>query len=403
MVTAAFLGIALATVAVPLWVQKKEEDKQAAALTAIARAGAALLKASQETGTLPGGEDWESYVRAYGKDLQDPTAKNKEETGWAINRRTGLRLGKSDKKDKEVALRDLPKDTVLLMAGNEQEIYPNRDGSLTIKPGETDPRDRHGSLSPYFLADGTAMLLDKDQAKQLLKLSKIPKSQEVETAQKELTRKIQEEWDKKASGKSVYAGNISLESGEVATPIVPTGGQPAEISLEATSKTPGNITTTLQYLTAEGEEINCDPNGQGTPSATHMDLANNKKSKYLGAVVQKVVQKEDKIGVNPRGGHAELINRANYRKGTKLVEVFKSEEAQTQKTGAEWATLKHRTGKIPPGTQAIRLVISKNTEEGLQTGKGAQETMIRNIKFEINPETKPETPANTPTTIPSAK
>jgi hypothetical protein len=369
-IVAVCLGVAVATLAVPAWITKKEEAKQMASLESMARAGKALLLAEADAGHLPN-EGWESYARAFGTDLRDPAWKTpiRDQTGWGLNRRTGLTLGDSKEVDyREVKSTDLPADAVLLMASEEPEFLPNRDGSINIPKGEPDPRDRHGNLSPYFLADGSATLLNKQDARAVLKLRTIPTSVAVAQAREEETAKIQEEWDKKTGGQAIYAGYIALESGEVATPNVMTGGA-AEISFEVFSKERGKIETTLEFLNAEGKEINCVLGGPEAAATTNVDLESNEPYKYapdLGGP----------LGFNPELGHAEKVLGANYRKGTKVTRLETTEEKESHPTSKDWATITRSPKRIPEGCLGVRLVIKK---VGRPSGEG-EETIIRNIK-----------------------
>ena len=133
------LGAAGASVVAPALIQKETQAREAASLQALARAGKALLLAEADIGYLPA-NDWESYARGYGKDLRDPSAKalKPDMSGWGLNRRTGLTLGDPKSQDKkEVKTSELPKDAVLLMACDENEFYPNRDGTIPLKKVRT--------------------------------------------------------------------------------------------------------------------------------------------------------------------------------------------------------------------------------------------------------------------------
>lgn len=360
------LGAAGASVVAPALIQKETQAREAASLQALARAGKALLLAEADIGYLPA-NDWESYARGYGKDLRDPSAKGlkPDMSGWGLNRRTGLTLGDPKSQDKkEVKTSELPKDAVLLMACDENEFYPNRDGTLPLKKGEDDPRERIGTLSPYFLAEGAAILLDKKIGENLMRLRTVPISKVVAQAREDATRKIKEEWDKKTSGQAIYSGYIALETGEVSTPVIETGEAPAEVAFEVFSKTPGKIMTVLEFLNGEGKKINCDPAGPETRVNINIDLEANKPAKYAPDIAPP-------IGFNAEMGHAEVVAGANYKKGVKAAHTFETSEVETHGTSGEWTTVIRQPKTIPPGTQAIRLKIRKS---------GGDETIIRNIK-----------------------
>lgn len=376
-ITAAIcIGAALSSVAVPFWLQKQEDAARMVSLQTIMRAGRALLAAEEEVGYLPE-KDWEEYARAFGKNLVDPMAKKVnptlEGTGWGRNMRTQLSQGIAKAEDpKETHTQDLPKDAVLLMASNEPWIYPQRDGNLPDTVENRDPRLRFGVTSPYFFADGSASLLTKQDGKKFLKLRTIPLSRTVAKAQAEETKRIKEEWDKKTSGQSIYSGYIALEKGEVSTPTVHSGENPVEISFEVYSKTPSAVTTTLHFLNAEEKEVNCDPIEPGVPAKTHVALQRNPPEKYWEEVKGTVGVG---VGFNAEMGHAEKAKDAHYKKGTLMARTFDTSETVVHRTEGSWKTITRRPKKIPAGTQAIKLTISK-------TGKG-DETIIRNIKVAI--------------------
>lgn len=377
------LGAAGASVAVPALIQKEEQAKQVASLQALARAGKALLLAEADIGYLPA-NDWESYARGYGKDLRDPSAKGlkPDMSGWGLNRRTRLTLGDPKSQDKkEVKTSELPKDAVLLMACDEKEFYPNRDGTLPLKKNEDDPRERTGALSPYFLAEGAAILLDKKDGRDLMKLRTVPISKAVSQTRREETKKIKEEWAKKTSGQAIYSGYIALETGEVSTPAIETGGAPAEVTFEVFSKTPGKIKSVLEFLNSNGKEINCDPAAPETRVNKNIDLEANPPSKYAPEVAAP-------IGFNAEMGHAEVVAGANYKKGVKAAHTFETSEVESHTTSGEWTTVIRRAKTIPSGTQAIRLRISKSGDGG--------ETIIRNIKAKTIEENKTQPSEQTP-------